>query len=686
VILICVCAFMAALAGRLAWLQLVMGDELAAKAMEVRMREIPVEARRGNIYDRNGSELAVSVDVYSVFAIPAQVEDPAECAQELAAVLGMEPGEVFQRLTRSLAFVWVKRKIDDQQARRIRELNLAGIGLTQESKRYYPKGTLAAHIIGISGIDNQGLEGIELYYDRQLRGVPGRIVVEFDARGREMPHATHHYVPPEEGHHLLLTVDEVIQYLAERELEACVKQHGAKGGVIVAMDPQTGEVLAMACYPTYDPNDYQSYDVAWRRNRAVCDTYAPGSTFKPITAAAALEEGLYTLNSWFYCGGSIRVPGATVSCWRSGGHGSLSFLEIIEQSCNVGFVQVGLKLGAERFCRYVSAFELDDKTGIDFPGEARGIMLAPQEVKPVDLAVMAFGQTLTVTPIGLARAFCAIANGGKLLRPYLVKEIRNSRGDLVWSQGPQVVRQVISPQTARDLQRALEQVVISGTGRKAQVPGYRVAGKTGTAQKVEGGRIAPGKYMAWFVGYVPADDPRLLLLVAIDEPAGSFYGGQVAAPVFARIAQEALSYLEIPPRTDVETPAPAPPSEVEVPSLLNLSLDDAARICRERGLELKISGPGDVVLGQVPPPGVVVRPGTQVLVETEPPAAAGGTVTLPDLRGKTIREVAETLGAMGLLLDARGSGIARAQEPAPGSQVREGTVVTVYFEPVRPDG
>ena len=535
-----------ALAGRLAFVQFVRGPELRERALEVRLRDVPVEARRGTIYDRQGRELAVSIDVDSVFAVPSQVRDREATAAALAEALDLAPDWVAERLGRETAFVWIKRKISAEQAATVRAAKLRGVKLTQESKRVYPKGTLACHLIGFAGIDSQGLEGIEYQYDSHLKGVPGWVSSEYDARGQEIPQAVHRYLEPRDGLSLVLTIDETIQYISERELEQAVVERGAKGGCILVMDPQTGEILALANYPYYDPNNYQAYDVANRRNGAVCDTYSPGSTFKPVTAAAALEEGVVSWDDHFFCGGSLQLPGARVRCWKDGGHGSLSMLGVIENSCNVGFMNIAQRLGIEKFYDYVEAFGLTSKTNLDLPGEANGLIVPRAKAKSLDLGVMSFGQSLTVTPIQLLRATAAIANGGTLLQPHIVKELRTSEGVVVESFASDTRREVISAQTARELSAALESTVENGTGRRAFIPGFELAGKTGTAQKVVDGRVSSELHISSFVGFGPASDPRVVALVVIDEPTGAIYGGQVAAPIFGTLMNDIYRYLGIP--------------------------------------------------------------------------------------------------------------------------------------------
>lgn len=670
------------LAGRLAFIQFIEGESLREQALNSRMRDIPVEAKRGVIYDRLGRELAVSVNVESVFAFPSQVKNPQQVSQTLSAVLGLDPQETLSKITKEASFVWIKRKIEEDQARKLKAAKLPGIEFTQESRRFYPKENLASHILGISGIDSQGLEGVEFQYDKELRGSPGRIIIEFDARGRELPQALHKYVPPAEGNSVFLTIDEVIQFIAERELEKLMAQTRAKAGSIIIIDPKTGDILALANRPDFDPNRYSDFPDKNRRNLAVSDAFPPGSTFKPVTAAAALEEGVTRLTDRFYCPGFLKVQDRIIRCHNAGGHGSQTFVEIVENSCNVGFMQLGLRLGKDRFHKYVADFGLAKETGIDLPGEAKGIMLAAAQIKPVDLAVMAFGQTLTVTPIQLATAISTIANDGLFMKPRVVKEIRSAEGTLVREIKPEPVKQVVSKKSASELRMAMERVIEQGTGQSAQVEGYQLAGKTGTAQKVVGGRYAEGKYIASFVGFGPADSPRVATLVFIDEPSGAYYGGQIAAPVFSRVMADVLRYLEVPrvykpvkEKASVATP-------VTVPDVTSMTVEEAKKAVEGTGLVLQVQMPGKVVRKQVPAAGSKATTGSMVVVQmgaAEVMAPDGKLVVIPRLAGLTIREVASMLSNFGLRLAATGSGTAVSQQPEPGMHCPPGTVVTVRF-------
>ena len=677
---------------RLFWLQVVEGEELRNRALNTRLREIPVEAKRGTIYDRQGRELAISVNVDSIYAIPAEIKDTRSAAKALADTLGMKYDDAFKLLSENTSFVWIKRKVDPNSdaVRKLKQLNIDGIDFTQESQRYYPKGRLASHLLGFAGIDSQGLNGIEVAYDKELRGTRGNIVVEFDARGRELPQAIHRYEKPVDGLTLVLTIDEVIQFIAERELEAAMSQTKAKQGLVTVMDPSTGEILAMAARPDFDPNKWWEYDQKLWRNPVISDTFPPGSTFKPVTAAAALEERTAGWSSHYYCPGSVTVPGATIGCVT--GHGSETFEDIIKYSCNVGFVQVGLALGVEKFYKYLDMFGIWRETGIDLPGEGAGIAPEQKGVKPVDLAVMSFGQTLTVTPIRLLSALSAIVNHGVMMRPHVAREFRDHLGNVVRRFDPVPERQVVSGQTADELKRALGKVVEEGTGTAAKVEGYMVGGKTGTAEKVIEGKLVPGRYIAWFFGFAPVDDPKVSVLVMLDDPEGAYYGGVIAAPVAGNVIRDTLRYLAVPP-VKGEKPEQEAPAEVEVPSIVNLPLSEAMAVARESGFGIRVAE-GEGLKGgaetlfvrkQLPPPGARVKSGTTILAIVSPAFESESDglemVRVPDVTGRSIRDTARILAQVGLRLVVEGSGLASEQSPAPGNLVKKGSSVWVSFKP-----
>ena len=677
------------LVGRLVWLQLIYGEELERNAWENRLREIQVEAKRGDICDRNGKVLVTSVSCDSVGAMPVQVVNPRETAAKLAPLLGMEEEKIYQRLTQRAGFVWIKRKVDFETAQQVRRLRLKGIELVEESRRQYNCGSLAAHVLGFVGIDNQGLTGVELSYEKKLLGKPGRIVIEQDAAGRDIPAALHHLYPSVPGHNLLLTIDETIQYFVERELDKIVDTYRPVNAVIIVMDPKTGEILALGNRPAFEPGDWEDFPrKVWDRNPALWQLYEPGSTFKIVTAAAALAEGAVGPNSRFYCPGFVRVADRRIRCWKPGGHGSESLEEVVQNSCNPGFIEMGLGVGRDNFYKYVRAFGFGEPTGVDLPGEAKGILIPQQKVTNLNVATMAIGQSVAVTPIQLVTAAAAIANGGELVRPHVVRAIVSPDGKVVHKVQPERIRRVIRKETARELTRLLENVVLKGTGVNAYLDGYRTAGKTGTAQVVgPNGGYVPGKYVASFVGFAPADDPRLVTLVVVWEPQGGVYfGSQVAAPAFKAVMQDALRYLGVPQQAGLEKPekpwyvVEEEPKPVRVPDLVNLPLDEAVQNLRAVGLGFTLRGEGDVVRMQVPQGGAVVPGGTRVVLWLKEGVRNGKTaVTVPELTGLTIKDAAILLEKVGLVLVPSGSGVAVEQEPVPGRKLPQGGKVRVKF-------
>ncbi|SHF24873.1 stage V sporulation protein D (sporulation-specific penicillin-binding protein) [Desulfofundulus australicus DSM 11792] len=681
-----------ALTGRLIWIQFVRADELQQKALEVRMRDIPVEARRGDIYDRNGQLLVTSVSTESLYAIPYLVKDPRRTAEQLASLLDMKEERLYQILSRKSCYEWVARKLKPETVEKIKGLNLPGLFFVEENVRYYEYDSLAAHVLGFTGIDNQGLTGIEKTFDRELQGTRGRIVVEQDATGREVPGALHKYIPPRQGNSLVLTLDRTIQQFVERELDRVVEKYNPKLAVIIVMDPRTGEILAMGNRPTFDLKNWMTAPQGvWDRNPAIWYNYEPGSTFKIITTSAAISEGVVKPDDQFFDPGYIKVADRYIRCWADGGHGSQTFEQVVMNSCNPGFVEVGLRLGKEKFYSYIKKFGFGEVTGIDLPGEASGIMIPQEKATNLNLATMAIGQSIAVTPIQLLTATCAVANGGVLLRPHLVKEIRDPEGNVLKTFQPEVVRRVLDQDKARQVAELLQAVVMKGTGRNAFIDGYRVAGKTGTAQVVgEGGGYVSGKYVASFTGFAPADNPRVAALVMVAEPQGGiYYGSQVAAPVFREVVRDTLHYLQVPETPGLEKPKDPfvyfdqPPVKVRVPNVVNYPLETAQNILREVGLSFVVRGEGSIVQAQMPKAGAEVLSGTSVVLDLQPPGGKSkeGLVTVPNLTGLTITQVATLLASMDLRLEAVGVGEAASQNPRPGERVRRGTVVRVEFKP-----
>ncbi|MCL5676861.1 MAG: penicillin-binding transpeptidase domain-containing protein, partial [Firmicutes bacterium] len=519
-----------------------------------------------------------------------------------------------------------------------------------------------------------------------LKGRPGFIATETDSRGRWINGAAHQYQAPEDGNTLVTTLDANVQLIAERGVEQVRLATEAKRVAIIVEDMKGG-ILAFAQYPTYDPNNYQDYKATDRRPWPLADTLYPGSVFKMITAAAALQEGSVRPGDIFYDPGSIKVGDHTFHNWDGAGLGSPDLATVIEKSSNVGFVQIGLALGLDNFYKYADLFNLDEPTGIDLPGEGRGLMPPRQRATKVDLAAMSFGQTLTVTPIAMLNAATAIANGGELTRPHFGMELRTPAGQLLRQLEPDPVREVLSPETTRTLSGMLERVISRGTGKMAHVNGYRLAGKTGTAQKNVNGRVSNDKHTAAFVGYGPVDDPKSAVAIVIDEPGPHvpYYGGQIAAPVFGVVTGDLLRYLEIPPtepKTVKPGEAPRPePETAEVPSLVNLPVEEARQVAWSAGFSLKVEGGYPIITGQVPPAGAKLVKGSTLLVQAnEAGTTLYGEVRVPDLTGKTLREAASVLATMNLRLAPDGNGLATRQDPAPGTLVAPGSAVRVTFQ------
>lgn len=671
----------ALLSGRLLWLQLVKGGEYAVMASAFRTRVMEIKARRGTIADRNGDLLALSIDAHSVCANPNLVENKEETAAKLAVALGVDGEAILGKLGSDRPFVYLAKKVTPETAQKVKELGLAGISLEEKGQRFYPNDNLASQILGFAGSDNQGLYGLELHYEKTLAGTDGQIRGEF-AGGKQLPGAIEQYEPPENGNNLILTIDAAIQYAVEKQLEAAVRENAAKRATAVVIDTGTGSVLAMASKPDFNPNQPNLAGPDLWRNPAVSDLYEPGSTFKALILAAALEEGITAPNERFHCSGFVKVPGRNISCGRA--HGSQTLTEATEHSCNFAFVTLGMRLGAERLYRYADLFSVGRKTGIDFPGEAAGLLIPLGRLREADLARVAIGQAVSVTPLQIASLFATIANGGICLPPRLVGEIRREDGTVVSKTEPGPAKRVISATTAERIKGMLESVVTAGSGTSAAIAGYTVAGKTGTAQKVINGAYAPGKYISSFAGFAPVDTPRVAAIVIIDEPGGAeHYGGQICAPVFRNIVEESLRRLDVFPAL----PAAMAPDEggkkIAVPGVLYVPADEARKLIKDAGLQLIVEGQGEIIVGQSPEPAKQVSPGTVVtlkLGERNVTVDTGNYVVVPELKGRTIRASADLLESYGLYLAAAGSGLAVRQTPAAGTPVAAGTTIRAEFE------
>jgi cell division protein FtsI (penicillin-binding protein 3) len=506
-----------------------------------------------------GRELAVSLDVDSVYGVPTEVGNPRAVARELARILRENPAELEKRLASDRRFVWLSRKVDPARAAQVRELDREAIGLQTESRRFYPKKTLAGSVLGFTNIDNKGIEGVELWYDSALRGTDGLVLAEKDARGRTVFPGGHgfQFRQPRPGKDVTLTLDEVIQHIAEKELDRGLAEAKARGGVCIVMQPRTGEVLALSVRSTlrgrgaFNPNEPKQYRPEEWRNRAVTDAFEPGSIFKVVTAAAALEERVVVPQERIDCSaGQIQVADRVIRDAHQ--NGVLSFADVIAESSNVGTIKVAQRLGKARFAKYISAFGFGRKTGVDLPGEIPGLAKDHRLWSGVSLASIAIGQEIGVTPIQMAAAFSAIANGGTLMRPYLVSEVRDPKEPAGGERtlfGPVEAGRVVSEGTSRTLRQILQRVVEAGTGQKAKPAGYTAAGKTGTAQKIDQrtGQYSKEDFVSSFVGFAPAGAPKLVIVVMVDSPVGVSWGGSVAAPVFKAVAEQSLAYLQVPP-------------------------------------------------------------------------------------------------------------------------------------------
>lgn len=609
-----------ALIARLAYVQLVKGGKLAEQAEESWRRQIPFEAKRGTITDRTGIKLAYNVSSPTVYAVPAQVKDKEGTAAKLAPLIGMDRDKVLEMLKKKASNVNLRpggRKITLELAQQIRDLALPGIYVAEDNKRFYPFGTMAAQVLGITGYDS-GLTGVEKQYNQLLSGTRGNISFLTDAAGRQMPNSSEAYQPPRDGLTLQLTLDQKIQSIVERELDQAMLKYQAKDVIAIAMDPKTGEILAMGSRPTFQPDRYQeAAPEVYNRNLPIWMTYEPGSTFKIITLSAAIQEGKVNLkNESFYDPGYVEVGGARLRCWKKGGHGSQSFLEVVENSCNPGFVALGQRLGKEKLFEYIKNFGFGKRTGIDIGGEENGILFKLANVGPVELATTAFGQGVSVTPIQQITAVAAAVNGGKLFKPHVAKAwVNPDTGETLQEIEPELVRQVISPDTSKQVREALESVVAQGTGGNAFLDGYRVGGKTGTAQKVINGVYSASEHIVSFIGFAPADDPQLIVYVAVDNPQGIQFGGVVAAPIVRNIMADALPYLGVEPRKDQigkeyklgELPM------VNVPNLVGKSVTDLYEDMN-MNFQLSASGKGDTVLRQAPEAGQRVQKGSVIRI------------------------------------------------------------------------
>ena len=616
-------------------LQVLQREKLTSIAQSGYRGVVKLPPKRGTIYDREGHELAVTVEVESIYVHPGQVQNKIQAARALAGALGTKERAVADILKSDRPFVWLERKTTPDKVRKTKALDIEGVGFTTEARRYYPGKEIAGHVLGFAGEDNQGLEGLEKKYDSLLRGPEYTLVQMRDALGR--PFSVSRPDPEDqEIKDLVLTIDKDIQYAAEQSLKKAVEGTRAKSGHCIIVDPETGEVLAMAVVPLFNPNVFWEHQPFQWRNRAVTDCYEPGSTIKAYLVAAALDSGLVSPETRFFCeNGEYKVGNITIHDHDRKGHGFLTVSEIVSYSSNIGAVKIGERIGYKRFTDSLKRFGFGETTGIDLPGEREGFVRPIKEAKEIDKATTYFGQGLTVNSLQLVMAMAAIANGGKLMRPYVVKEVRDLRGKVLEKTKPHLVRKVLSPEAARSVARILEGVVEEkGTGSLAAISGYRIAGKTGTSQKVDPRtrRYSNKNYVTLFVGFAPVDKPRMVMLVVVDEPETKKYGGLAAAPVFKEVSAWTMNHLRINPD----------------PTLLvkNAQEDDREK----KGtihVEVSQEGPG----------------------------------LLPDFKGRSMRDVLKTARSLGVEVIPDGTGLAFTQQPEPGIPLDKITQVRVRFRP-----
>lgn len=623
-------------------LHVLKSEELSRLAKRQHERGISVVPKRGIIYDRNREELAISVDVDSVYAEPPKVTDAFEYARNLSPILKVSEEEITRKLTLKKHFTWIKRRITQDQSTRVNGLKLNGVNFVKEAKRFYPNREIAGNIIGFVGLDPEGLEGLELECDDYLRGRAAVSIAERDALGRII---FSHGLAQEgglTGNDIILTIDKTIQYIAERELKEAIVKTRAKSGIVVVMDPGNGELLAIAVHPQFNPNIFWKYLPSAWRNRAITDSFEPGSTFKVFLVAASLEEGIVSPNDIFFCeNGSYSVGKETIRDVHP--HDWLSVKDIIKFSSNIGMSKLGERLGKEKFYEYIRKFGFGERTGIDLPGETSGLVRSPADWSRIAIDTISFGQGISVSAIQLITGLCAIANKGHLVKPYVVKQIVSPKGEVIKEFKPQIVRRVISEKTVRQVTSMLKSTVLQGgTGTVASMDGYEVAGKTGTAQKPSSGGYSKDRYVASFMGFVPADDPEVAILVVIDEPDGDYYGGQVAAPVFKKVAEKTLYCLGVLPTKAVARGRPIPsraltknkgPQNLKVkegsgtiqsgrfvmPDFVGMSIRQTLRLMHGSKIDVRIIGSGKAV-EQSLKPGSLVNAGGKCWIRFQQPS------------------------------------------------------------------
>lgn len=680
---------------RIAYLTTARSSELTQRGISQWTQEGTVYARRGSILDTNGQTLVISATAYIVSADPRKVSDISLFTQTVCPILDLSEESVTQKLSdRTKASVILKRQVSREKADELRSLQasageavaeqLEALLFDEDVRRAYPRGAFLTQTLGLTNVDSVGQSGLELQYESLLRGTAGVSLRSVDGKSQPIYDSGNLYIEPQDGNSIKLTIDATIQDICEKAMRECYDVNKAQAVHLIAMDPYTGAILAMCSKPDYDPNDppRDQTDALTQlmRIRLISDSYEPGSTFKILTAAAALDAGVTTPEDGFYCSAKITVDGDTIRCWGSP-HKDETMAEALQNSCNPVFVELALRLGTERMYQYLHAFGLGSKTNVDLQGEGSGILIPVQSVKNVDLARIGFGQSVAVTPIQMITAACAVINGGRLMQPYLLKEAIAPDGTVLYRTQPKVVSTPISEETSATMRELLELVVSEGGAKNAAIEGYRIGGKTGTAQVYKDGRIARDVHIGSFLGFAPADDPRIALLVIVDEADVPVdYGGTTAAPFARQILADVLPYLGCKPSSQDER------EEIAVEDVVGLPLWQARKVIAEQGFSVLDDGAGDTVTAQMPSGGGKLIEGGQVMLYTytDDLPQTEELVCVPDVEGLSIARAASMLRQRGLDMTIEGTGFAIRQEPAAGQYVEQGGVVQVVFEMPNP--
>ncbi len=677
---------------RIGSLTLFQGEALTARGVAQWTRQGVVTAQRGSIVDTKGETIVLSATAYIVTANPQLVTDPEAFAKVMSKILSVNEASMLKKLqNKSLASVILKRQVAREVVDEIRALKaqdeemaklLKGISFDEDTRRWYLKGAFLSQVLGLTTIDSVGQSGLEQQYETLLKGVPGSLRTEVDARSRLLPDGKTSYVAPQAGNTVKLTIDNTVQAVVDKAMRECVEVNNATSVQCIVMDVNTGAILAMSMKPDYDPNDPPRDDLELlqqlMRITLISDVYEPGSTFKLLTCSAALDSGAASVNDTFNCTGTIKVDGDTIRCWKVS-HGHQTLPQALGNSCNPVFVTLALRMGVDTFYKYLRAYGLGVKTGIDLPGESPGILINSKYVKTVDLARIGFGQSVAVTPLQLITAGCAVVNGGRLMKPYIVKEVLDSEGNVVDRTAPTVVANPISADTSATMRELLENVVVSGGGRNAYIEGYRIGGKTGTAQVYKDGKIVSNVHIGSFLGFAPIDNPKFAILVTVNEAIVPVdYGSTTAAPFARQILEELLPYFGVEKANPKATAQP----DVVVPDVTGISMAEARKALGALGLRYDTDGQSDTVTAQMPSAGATLKAGGQVMLYTyeSEPVKATDLVCVPDVIGLSIVEASRTLRARELEMQMNGSGLAVRQSPVAGAYAAPGSTVIVTFE------